>query len=410
MVTDKPRVSVLGGGVRGCSIAALLAESGQFAVTLFEKQLIGSGITSLNHGRLHCGATLWHANANETSAEKAVRTAVIRKRLRGAELIRAALPDCFAQAQPALYLIHPDLATAFRDACVQCDIPISPQRLEVADKAWVHSLVADWQVVSVPEYGFLPTQLSLRLISVASAAGALILPNHPVQSVVRRGQVFLITLANQEVHEADAVVNATCGWANTIDCELHSHLDLSLQFSYPEITLLLLHNTGQVPPLRRSLTIIDPDGLQPTVIPHSNTYVFSASTPASLHYYNSRSVVERALLDACSVFQPLNVPTAANEIKFVTGIYPRLQHLHPLRPFHVHSTLDKSPYWVVSGGNATTTLLDAYETVAAMLASIPFWGCSRENVTQWLARVVSRLRAPGPFTSLESSAAKMVWE
>jgi glycine/D-amino acid oxidase-like deaminating enzyme len=412
MAADKPRVSVLGGGVRGCSIAALLAESGQFSVTLFEKHLIGSGITSLNHGRLHCGATLWHANADETSEEKAVRTAVIRKRLRGAELIRASLPDCFAQVQPALYLIHHDLATAFKDSCAQYGIPISPRHLDAASRAWVHPSLGDWATVSVPDYGFLPTDLALRFALVASAAGALILPNHPVQSVVHRGQVFFITLADQSMHEVDAVVNATCGWAKTIDCELHRHLDLPLQFSYPEITLLLLRNTGQVPPLPHSLTIMDPENLQPTVIPHLNAYVFSASTPTSLWHYNSRSVVERALLNTCrSVFPPLKtVPAAGNDVKLVTGIYPRLDHLHPVRPFHVHSALDKSLYWVVSGGNATTTLLDACETVGNMLSSMPVWGCSHQNVTEWLARVVSRLRAPRPSPFLESLAAKMFWE
>ena len=373
---------VLGGGVRGCSIAALLAESGYFDVKLLEKHSIGSGTTSVNHGRLHSGASLWRRDPGETSEQEERRAAIIRRRLRGAALIRQAMPDCFSRAKSGVHLIHPELTSAFIEACARYGIPVSRNRQDALPRRWVHPSILNWTVAGVPEYAFLPTKLTLRLALLAAASGAVILPNHAVQSVTQDGGSIRVTLADQSVHQADAVVNATSGWASTIDCEFNHYLDLPLQYSFPKITLLVVRGIRHLPPLSRAITVIEPDALLPTVIPHANAFVFHADVhvgPAGgttrldrnvsrLALLDFGSPFEAALFDACSrYFPPLAVRAVASQIESVGAVYPRLDHLRPSRPFRVHSMLDKSPYWVVSGGNATTTLLDACDTVDTML-------------------------------------------
>jgi len=422
MQCGKPRVCILGGGVRGCSIAALLAESGRFAVTLLESQSIGSGMTSLNHGRLHSGSSLWHGQTGETPEQEERRAGIIRRRLRGAELIRQAMPDCFGSAQLGIHLIHPELEAAFADACARYGIPICSQQPDVLVRKWLHPSLANWTAVGVPEYAFLPTELAMRLALFATDSGARILTGHRAQSVTKDGSTFCIALTDQSVHRVDAVVNTAGVGISSIHCGLHDGLDLPLRFSYPEITLLVLRVIGQVPPLNRAITIIEPDQLLPTLIPHSGAFVFHADarvpslippeswerTTSQLGPFDSASRREVALMEACRrFFRPLAQRSVVNQLESVSAVYPRLDHLRPSRPFRVHSMLDKSLYWVVSGGNATSTFVDACDTVETMLASMPGWEKLRDSLPDWLTGVVSGLRVGRP-THLPGG--KMVWE
>ena len=296
----------------------------------------------------------------------------------------------------------------FLEACHRYGIPATQRRPDSQVAVWLHPSQMNWGAVEVPEYAFLPTELALRLATVAAAAGALILTNHSVQSVTWTGEGFALTLADQSILNADMVVNATGGGATAVNCELHQYLDWPLRFSYPEVRLLLVRETGALPPLDRPLAIVEPDNILPTLVPHSRAFVFHASprTPCKC-----ACVIDDALMETCYRFFPsFAEQAAASQNKFVSGIYPESERLPSSHSFRVHSTQGRCPYWVVSGGNATTTLLDACDTVEAMLATAPGLSNPSGDLPEWLARVITALIGARGSSPLQSMAAKMVWE
>ena len=58
MATAK-RIIVIGGGIKGSSLAALLSACEEYEVLLIDRGNIGSGTTCTNHGRLHLGTANW---------------------------------------------------------------------------------------------------------------------------------------------------------------------------------------------------------------------------------------------------------------------------------------------------------------------------------------------------------------
>lgn len=82
---------IVGGGVTGLMTAARLAESGR-RVRLIERDLLGAGATTSNHGLIHSGALYarWHPE--------------IVAACRQAQLTyRSSFPDCLVAAEPCWY-------------------------------------------------------------------------------------------------------------------------------------------------------------------------------------------------------------------------------------------------------------------------------------------------------------------
>lgn len=436
----KPRVWVLGGGIRGCSIAAILAESGHFAVTLLEAAAIGCGATSANHGRLHCGTSLWRGAPGESADEAARRASVVRRRLLGGVLIRQAMPDRFARALPSVHLVHPDLGQPFRDACATYGIPASTVEVIGPVRDWVSAPHRNWSAVEVPEYAFAPTTLARRLVMLASHRGAAVRHHCPVRAVTRAGGVLRVTLDDRTVRHADAIVNAASGPSAKFECELNAELEPALRLSHPAVRLLVVRPRDRLPVLDRPAMLIEPHGLLPSVIPHGDALVFhadvrggttgcspssSSSSPSwppdwpscrRIAAFNPACPVAAAQLEACRrFFPPLSWPGVAERLETLCEIYPRLEGLRPSRPFRVHSPPDGSPYWAVSGGNATTTLLDARDVAETMLRTMAAGprlpaDAAHERAGQWLEQLVVALREGDRTGTPDVPVARMAWE
>jgi L-2-hydroxyglutarate oxidase LhgO len=60
---ERQHVAILGGGIRGASIAGMLTATGNFDISVIERQAVAAGTTSTNHGRFHSGT--WNYTENE---------------------------------------------------------------------------------------------------------------------------------------------------------------------------------------------------------------------------------------------------------------------------------------------------------------------------------------------------------
>ncbi|WP_275426229.1 NAD(P)/FAD-dependent oxidoreductase [Nocardia arizonensis] len=82
---------VIGGGVVGLMTAARLASAGR-SVRLIERDLLGAGATTSNHGLIHSGALYarWHPEIVTTCAQAQIA-------------YRSSFPDCVVATQPSWY-------------------------------------------------------------------------------------------------------------------------------------------------------------------------------------------------------------------------------------------------------------------------------------------------------------------
>ncbi|MFE3542672.1 NAD(P)/FAD-dependent oxidoreductase [Nocardia sp. NPDC059177] len=93
---------VIGGGVAGLMIAARLAGAGM-SVRLIERDLLGAGATTSNHGLIHSGALYarWHPEIVATCAQAQIA-------------YRTAFPDCVVATQPCWYYGTPETMHTYR--------------------------------------------------------------------------------------------------------------------------------------------------------------------------------------------------------------------------------------------------------------------------------------------------------
>ncbi|MGN2641516.1 FAD-dependent oxidoreductase [Nocardia takedensis] len=101
---------VIGGGVAGLMTAARLAGAGM-SVRLIERDLLGAGATTSNHGLVHSGALYarWHPEIVTTCALAQIT-------------YRTAFPDCVVATQPCWYYGTPETMHTYRQLWRRHDI------------------------------------------------------------------------------------------------------------------------------------------------------------------------------------------------------------------------------------------------------------------------------------------------
>src|SRR3954451_15410895 len=156
------RIAVIGGGVKGSSVAALLSACGEHEVLLIDRGNIGSGATCTNHGRLHLGTANWRREPLSR----------MRRRLKGSETWRL-LPTALESSEPALYCFDSeDAGEKFRAKCEAAGICIRPATADAVRsvRGWIDP-ARFRSLFEVPEFSFSPARLAGRLARFAEENG-----------------------------------------------------------------------------------------------------------------------------------------------------------------------------------------------------------------------------------------------
>lgn len=404
------RIVVIGGGVKGSSLAALLSACGEHDVLLVDRSNIGSGATCTNHGRLHLGTANWRR-------EPLTR---MRRRLKGSETWRL-LPTALESAEPALYCFDTEQdGDQFRAKCAAAGIPT---RLALDS---VIEGVGDWiepgrfeSVVEVPEFSFSPARLAGRLAAYAEQNGAEVLYDHSVTGLEGGDGYVDVELASGRVERADCVINMSARWASSLHLQDECGVVDIDWFQWPILCL----RASSLPPLSRVI-VIDANGKSPTVIPHGNFITLDAKTrppeqvyspDATAHEAWRRTKITRELEGQVVTLAREYFPAIGNLApeKFddasytFWGIQGRRRHDNPLRltggsQSEVSSFQPYDRFFVVVGGQASTALLDASEVLDYLWER---WLCGRHSRQDLLSRVAAGLPSEPHEGSVE-----MIWE
>lgn len=366
-------ITILGGGIRGTAIAALLAQTGQCHVRLVERERIASGATSTNHGRLHIGTSLWRCGPE----------AIIDRRRRGSELVRR-IPGVLGEIHESLHLVESiDHLAPFEAICNQMSIPCTQVHVSSLNRIWV----VDEQfagMYDVPEFAFNPAHLAGRFAAHALSLGADIVIGAAAESLDCDSQGrYRISLSDGRSYTSDLVINALGSWANQVRSELPlPHLDLE----WPLSRLLCLDSSG-IPgfsTLDRVLTIIDQDNVIPSAIPHDRWVIFGCDldpvylpspddmTTNIWRAFDIQNEMDQILFEVNLKYFPMLRSLSHRELTehmfSFAGIYPNLKACKE-RIFQIHQNPQLPGYYAISGGNATTALLDALDLVERVLCA-----------------------------------------
>jgi len=364
----KKHLVVLGGGIKGAAIAALSSILGDYDVSLVEKDCIGSGTTSTNHGRLHLGTAGWRKDSAE----------LIQRRRTASEVVRR-LPNTIVTKRDAIYCFEDDAdADRFQDIIANNEIPFRVSNDIELSHNWIEP-GAYKSIIQVPEHSFNPARLAGRLAQTCTNAGGRILVGRHATELMRRGEKLIVTLNDGSELVADAVINTMSRWC----------LDLIVPpvAPRPEINWvrwkLLCLKSATLPTFDRLdqvVVIIDRLKRMPSAIPHEHWITLDYNTTPieevpspdgndmqDWRPFDEEDSVDRDIYAAVSaVFYPLLTlsPTERNGRLFsLAGIQGRLVSAAPGSRNSIHATRQFPDYYVAFGGQASTGILDAIDII-----------------------------------------------
>jgi glycine/D-amino acid oxidase-like deaminating enzyme len=404
------RIVVIGGGVKGSSLAALLTACGEHDVLLVDRGNIGSGATCTNHGRLHLGTANWRR-------EPLTR---MRRRLKGSETWRL-LPTALESSESALYCFDTDhTGDEFQRKCEAAGIcvrPATPAAIRSV-RGWIDPLRFT-SLFEVPEFSFSPARLAGRLALFAEQNGAKVLYDHAVTGVTATKRSINVELASGVVERADCVINMSARWSSSIHFQKKQGVVPVDWFQWPILCL----RAKVLPPLPR-IVVIDANGKSPTVIPHGDFITLDAKTraPEQVHSPDAtsheawrRTKITRELEGEVVRLARTHFPAIdkLSSKKFhessytFWGIQGRKRHDNPLRftggsESDVYTFPLYERFLVVLGGQASTGLLDAAEVLDHM------WQrglCTKQTRQDLLSRVAAGLPKDPHVGSVE-----MIWQ
>jgi glycine/D-amino acid oxidase-like deaminating enzyme len=404
------RIVVIGGGVKGASLAALLSACGEHDVLLVDRSNIGAGATCTNHGRLHLGTANWRR-------EPLTR---MRRRLKGSETWRL-FPDALESSEPALYCFDTERdGEQFQAKCEAARIPIrrASDRTIRSARGWIAPGRFE-SVFEVPEFSFSPARLAGRMARFAEQNGAEILYDHAVTGLNASKGYVDVELASGRVERADCVINMSARWAASLHLQNEAGVVDVDWFQWPILCL----RADALPRLSR-VVVIDANGKSPTVIPHGNFVTLDAKTrpPEQVHSPDAtaheawrrtkttRELEGEVVALARKYFPPLGKLSDKkfNDSSYTFwGIQGRRRHNNPLRlTGGSQSEVSTFPlyerFFVVLGGQASTALLDALEVLDYLWQR----GLCAKNTRQDL---VTRVAAGLPDEPHEGSV-EMIWQ
>ena len=295
----KIRVAIIGGGIKGCSLAALLTRDDRFNVKLFEaRDKLAGGITSANHGRLHSGSSLWkdYRYWGEMS-----------RRTSGAEALRklgfgTTLP-------PSVHFVSPRLADEFERACRAQGVVLSKLDAIPPDvHTWVRGGYREWPSYLVEEYAFNPAQVTRWLANRCLR----IKMETPVKRVDRNTNGHLaLGCTDGDFHH---VVNALGGWLSSVS--LNGRVP-TFNVEYPSSTLLCIPNKPVGASLHRVITIVDGQNDLASAIPQAESVVIACDIEGK----QNKTLHDNADLDQKQGANVLKKKAASKQWKRLTAIF-----------------------------------------------------------------------------------------
>ena len=409
MSHTKQCIAILGGGIRGTAIAALLAQSHYCKVILLESNNIAAGTTSTNQGRLHSGAGIWQTGYDAIASRHRI----------GSELIRQ-VTGIIAKQEQGIYLVQaPEDVISVEAAWRQYSISHRRVSTSALDEYWLQKshFAAAYEVA---EYAFSPAQLAGRLAAYAGSLGADIRTQSTVYAIELRGnEKFCIRLANGEKIHTDVVINALGNWVDHIYSELPLP-KLPLQWHRWRILCLYMPHLLNYAALRRVIVILE-QNRSPTAIPHYPWITFGCrltpeivTSPSDSHeekwqHFNMLDEMDNILFEEHSKYflplRSLDSQDISSRLFSFSGIYPAFER-HRENPFRLLQS-DKVPhYYVIYGENATTALLDALDTIQVVLDQLDLYPSCLSDYVMQLARqlCVDLTQSTYPGT------ARMIWQ
>jgi FAD dependent oxidoreductase len=382
----KRKVLVIGAGIKGSAIAALLSLDDSFEVILIDKGKVGSGTTSTNHGRLHLGTSGWRTETDD----------LISRRMQGSMLMRQ-LPEITTCSSEGYYCIEHDKdLTEFVAKCSVNRIPHRILQKNELDNSWIN-LDQFAGVIQVPEFSFNPARVAGRLANSFVQQGGTLQLGQSAKRLYREGERIFLELENESSIEADIVINASTRWCNTVkitDC------DPLFAIEWFRWRLLCLRSED-LPLIRQVTVVVDPQKKSPSAIPHEHwitidckTDLEQLDTPEGDQNSSWRPIDLTNRIDfelystGCSYFQPLQqlaVTELPTKLFSMAGIHARLIGAPPGSVNRVYSTEDCPNYFLTFGGQASTAILDAIETLEHLASLGVFSSIDREELIQQLA-------------------------
>jgi hypothetical protein len=367
------RVAILGGGILGCSIFALLSGRPGLEVKLCEAgRSVGGGSTAKNHGRNHCGATGVFSDPEEVTARK----------MDGNRYLRV-LPGFSHSKRPGVYRCMTDVdPIPFRLEALARRIDISDLDKVHAARKWLKPCV-NGSAFSVPEFALSPAEIAYELYLVGLRHRGTFQPNFPVESVRRQAGKLYLKSSQKDETWADFVINASSKYVNTVKFENRQPLVDLVFHRWPVMAIqktdLPRPSLRRRPTLDHVLTVVDREKMFPSVIPHKEWFTFDCKTepeevdgpsaypPTNPGLYNPKNAQECHIFEVTrSVFKPLDaIPEHefALKVKVFYGIHGRRKGPPADSDLsQVFEYPDLENYLVRQGGLATTALLDAIET------------------------------------------------
>jgi glycine/D-amino acid oxidase-like deaminating enzyme len=369
--TATPVVIVIGGGIRGAALAAILTVSALFRVRLVEKSRLGGGASGSNHGRLHSGVWNWHLNNHR----------VVARNRQSLDLLRR-LPGA-VESRPGWYLVEDpgrvDTVAAFCEAHgIVCE------RADAGElSAWLNPeyFAAAFRV---PEFSFRPAELAGRLAEAAGSLGGEVVFGR-VLRIARRAGMLRAELESGQTMVGALMVNAMGGWVNDIETDL--------PIPRPPVIFhrwrLLCAKASDLarPPISAPVSVVRTIGGPLSAIPHGGRIVFGCDIPSERLTSQENGPVEQAwrtydpshpsdaaLFEAhAPYFTPLaqlETPGRARVLQSCSGVYPEIGATTSDRdvtgvptPYgdsgHRFSN-GIEDYFTLVGGSATTAIVDVW--------------------------------------------------
>lgn len=382
----KRKVIVIGAGIKGSAIAALLSLDDTLEVVLIDKGKVGSGTTSTNHGRLHLGTSGWRTETDD----------LISRRMQGSMLMRQ-LPKITTCSSEGYYCIERD--KDLKEFVEKCSVNRIPHRIvqkSELDTSWIN-IEQFSAVIQVPEFSFNPARVAGRFANSFVQRGGTLQLGQSAKRVYRKGEQIFLELENESSIKADIVINASTRWCNTVkitDC------DPLFTIEWLRWRLLCLRSEG-LPPIKQVTVIVDPQKKVPSAIPHTRwitidckTDLEQLDTPEGDRNSSWRPIDLTNQVDfdlystGCSYFQPLQqlaVTELSTKLFSMAGIHGRLVGSPPGSVNRVYSTENCPNYFLAFGGQASTAVLDAIETLEYLADRGVSSSIEREKLIQQLA-------------------------
>lgn len=382
----KRKVIVIGAGIKGSAIAAILSLDDNFEVTLIDKGKVGSGTTSTNHGRLHLGTSGWRTETDD----------LICRRMQGSMLMRQ-LPKIATCSSEGYYCIERDKdLTEFVE---KCSVNRIPHRILQKNELCNSCIDIDRfaAVIQVPEFSFNPARVAGRFANTFVRRGGTLQLGQSAKRVYRQGGQIFVELETESSIKADIVINASTRWCNTVkitDC------DPLFTIEWFRWRLLCLRSEG-LPPIKQVTVVVDSQKKNPSAIPHERwitidckTDLEQLDTPEGDRNSSWRPIDLTNKIDfelystGCSYFKPLQqlaVTELPTKLFSMAGVHGRLVGAPKGSVNRVYSTKNCPNYFLTFGGQASTAVLDAIETLEYLADRGVFSSIEREKLIQQLA-------------------------